>query len=216
MNKIQLKIIELSTKKDIWHMSLRAIGTEIGVKNAATVKYHLEQLQNKSLLKKPSPTESLTNFKEKILRSQESILTIPILGSANCGEALLFANEMLEGYLKISQQLAQVNNSDNIFAVRAQGDSMNKSNIKGAKIESGDYVLVDSSNTNAHNNDYVLSVIDGCANIKKLVKDDVNNRLILLSESDRNYPPIYIHPEDSYLINGTVVSVIKAPNAINS
>lgn len=207
MNKIQFLLIELSTKKNIWNMSLRTIGAEIGVKNAATVKYHLEQLKNKGLLKKPSNIDELLSLKEKIIKSQESLLSIPIVGSANCGVAMLIADEILEGYLKISPKLLPIKHFNNLFAVKAEGDSMNQANIHGEKIESGDYLIIDSNNTNPKNEDYVLSVIDGCANIKKFKK--VDNKIILFSESNKSYPPIFIHENDDYLINGVVVSVIK-------
>ena len=215
MNKIQFKLIELSIRKNIWGMSLRAIGSEIGVTNAATVKYHLDQLKSKRLLKKPTVTNDLASFREKILKAQESLVNIPILGAANCGVAMLIAEEMLEGYLKISPRLLPGSNYDNLFSVRTEGDSMNRASVNGERIEEGDYLIIDANITNPRNGDYVLSVIDGCANIKKIIKDDQNSRIILVSESTKNYPPIYIHPDDSYLINGTVISVAKNPNVVS-
>lgn len=213
MHKIQLKLVELSARKNISGMSLRSIGREVGVENAATIKYHLEQLKNKGLIKK-QPTNNVSSLREKILRSQDSLVNIPILGSANCGVAMLMAEEMLEGYLKISSKLLPGSNHDNLFAVKAEGDSMNLANIKGHQIEEGDYLIIDTNNINPRDGDYVLSVIDGCANIKKMIRDK-NNRIVLVSESTRNYPPIYIHPNDSYLINGAVISVIKNPNFVS-
>lgn len=126
---------------------------------------------------------------------------------------VLLAEETFEGYLKISPQILSVNknNYDNLFAVRAEGDSMNLATINNERIEDGDYLVIDTNQTNPTNGKYILSVIDGCANIKKIIKDDQNNRIALISESTKNYPPIYIHPDDSYLINGTVISVIKNP-----
>lgn len=214
MNKIQLKLIELSARKNIWVMSLREIGREVDVKHAATIKYHLEQLKNKGLLKKPS-ANNLSILRDKILKSQESLVNIPILGSVNCGVAMLVAEEMLEGYLKISSQLLPTGNHENFFAVRAEGDSMNLANINGHKIKEGDYLIIDTGNINPKDGEYVLSVIDGCANVKKLIRDESNHQILLISESTKNYPPIYIHPNDSYLINGVVISVIKNPNSAN-
>lgn len=211
MNKTQLKLIEISTRKNIWGMSLRAIGDEIGVKNAATVKYHLEQLKIKGLLKRPSNTQELISLKEKILKSQESLVNIPILGSANCGVAVLIGEEMFEGYLKISPQLLSVNNYNNLFAVKAEGDSMNLANINNQSIDNGDYLIIDANRTNPHNGEYILSIIDNCANVKKFIRSEDNKTVALVSESTQNYPPIYIHPDENYLINGTVISVIKTP-----
>lgn len=78
-------------------------------------------------------------------------------------------------------------------------------------IEDGDYVIVDSGNINAKNGDYVVSVIDGLANIKKYLWDNKNLRILLVSESTHNYPPIFIHEDDNFLINGKIIQVIKNP-----
>jgi hypothetical protein len=62
----------------------------------------------------------------------------------------------------------------------------------------------------------VVSIIDGVANIKKLYIDEKKEQLVLLSESNQDIAPIYIHKHDldSYLIAGTVVKVMKKPNEL--
>ena len=50
--------------------------------------------------------------------------------------------------------------------MRAVGSSMNQANIGGKNIEEDDYVLVDHTDKDIQTNDYILSVIDGMANIK--------------------------------------------------
>ena len=131
---------------------------------------------------------------------------MPVLGSANAGIASVFAEENIEGHLKVSRNL--LNRRDGIFALRVEGDSMNQAKIENKKIEEGDFVLIDSEQKNPSNNDYVLSVIDGCANIKKFIKDKLGIRL----ESESNNPihkPIYISSEDDYMVNGKIIAVIK-------
>ena len=49
------------------------------------------------------------------------------------------------------------------------------------------------------------------ANIKKYVLEKENERILLISESTKNYPPIIIHWDDDFLINGKVIDVIKKP-----
>lgn len=96
----------------------------------------------------------------------------------------------------------------NLFAVKASGDSMNKANIDGEVIENGDYVVISKGSISIKNGDYVLSIIDDKANIKRFFRDK-NGNIVLISESTREYPPIYITPEDSsYIVNGKVVKVI--------
>ena len=100
-----------------------------------------------------------------------------------------------------------------VFAIKASGHSMNKANINGESVEDGDYVLVDPTCTVIKNGDYVLSIIDGMANIKRYFRDMEHQRIILLSESSASISPIFIHRDDmdNYLVNGKVIQVIKKP-----
>jgi SOS-response transcriptional repressor LexA len=109
--------------------------------------------------------------------------------------------------LKISKRLAP--NKKSVFALRAEGNSLNKAHIGGKNIESGDFVIIDSENTSPHDGDYVVSVIDGMANIKKYRLDKDNSRIALLSESTQEYSPIFIHENDDFRISGKVVEVVK-------
>jgi len=85
---------------------------------------------------------------------------------------------------------------------------MNEADIKGNEIEDGDYVVVDGDQKNPNPGDYVLSIIDNAANIKKYTRNQDGN-IVLLSESKEHYSPIYISEDDQFMINGKVVQVIK-------
>lgn len=134
-------------------------------------------------------------------------ISVPIVGSANCGPAVIYADQNIEGYLKISKRL--IPNKKSIFAIKAEGNSMNKANISGKNIENGDYVIVDSENVSPRDGDYIVSIIDSMANIKKYRLDRENSRIALLSESTQEYVPIFIHKSDDFRINGKVVDVVK-------
>ena len=86
---------------------------------------------------------------------------------------------------------------------------MNLANVNGNTIENGDFVIVDPNAKNPKNGDYVVSVIDDVANIKKFIFDRKNNRIILQSESTQDYFPIFVHEDDKYEMSGKVVGVIK-------
>ena len=92
---------------------------------------------------------------------------------------------------------------------------MNKASVGGKNIEDGDYVIIDGQDKHPKDGDYVLSIINGMANIKKFVKDEKNNMVVLLSESRQYFPPIYIHEDDlsDYVISGKVVQVIEGPRS---
>ena len=87
---------------------------------------------------------------------------------------------------------------------------MNRVNIDGKRIEDGDYAIIDYEYKTPRNGDIVLSIIDGASNIKKFYRDEDGN-IVLASDSTQNFPPIYIHKDDNYMINGKVVQIIKRP-----
>ena len=88
---------------------------------------------------------------------------------------------------------------------------MNRALVQGKPIEDGDYIVVDSEPGEPKNNDIVLSIIDGMANVKKYYVDKENNQILLMSESTHDFPAIHIHEDDNFMINGKVVGVIKKP-----
>lgn len=177
--------------------------------------YHVKKLQESGYLKKelnhPRSIEVYANreIKSPILKKRGlDSISVPILGIANAGVATIFAKENVEGYLKISRDV--LNRKDGVFTLRVKGDSMNKAKISGKSINEGDFVIVDSENRNPKNNDYVLSIIDGCANIKKFKRDSKTNEITLESESSNpTHKPIYISSEDDYMVNGKIIAVIK-------
>lgn len=210
MHKIQEKILKLIEEKNLKGLTLREIGDLIDEKFPQKIKHHIDQLEKKGFISVDKKSKTIE--KKKYNNLTPGIMSIPIVGSANCGPATIFANENIEGYIKISKSLLK--KCKNIFAIRAQGLSMNKSIINGNTIEDGDYLIIDSSDTSPSSGDVVLSVIDEMANIKKYVWDEDNNQIVLVSESTKDIPPIYIHEDDSFMINGKVIQVIKKPKFV--
>jgi SOS-response transcriptional repressor LexA len=210
MNENQRKIIELAQKRDISKMGFREIGRELGIPNPQTVIYHLGQLKKKGLLY--LDIEKRQRVAEPKAFIMDKIFNIPLVGSANCGPAMELAQENIRHYLKISQKSIKRDRPDDLIAVQAVGESLNKANIGGNNIEDGDYVIVDCKQQPVNGN-YVLSIIDGAANFKKFFKDEEKKEIRLVSESTLNMPPIILHAEDisasGYLVNGVVVRVIK-------
>lgn len=208
MHQIQEKILELSKTKDVLTLGIRPLGREIGVDQPQLVKHHLFQLQKKGLIKAKSRSD-IQQLLQHSSSLQPSFVQIPVVGAANCGPATLFADERVEKYITVSQSFLKKTN--NVFALVAKGDSMNRAQIDGNTIEENDYVLIDSDQRTPHSGDYILSVIDNCANIKKYARTKDGN-IALLSESNSNYPPIYIGEDDQFIVNGKVIQVIKGAN----
>lgn len=211
MHILQEKILENSKKHDLGKLSLRQIGKLIGQENSPQkIKHHLMQLEKRGLLSVNRSSNVVTPVTPGRL-THNSLVALPILGAANCGPATIFAEQHAEGYLRISGKL--LIKKKGIFAIRASGYSMNKANINGESIEDGDYAVVDPEYRSIRNGDYVLSIIDGMANIKRYFNDKDNKRIILMSESSASTSPILIHYKDldDYLVNGKVIQVIKKP-----
>ncbi len=206
MHKTQEQLLALIDEKNIGGLTLREIGNLIGEKLPQKVKHHLTQLQTKGFIIINNKTQTIRRISDKA-KQGELFLSLPIVGTANCGPAQIFANENIEGYLKVSKTLVPYKKG--LYVIKADGNSLNKSNIKGKNIESGDYVIVDSENISPHDGDYIVSVIDGMANIKKYRLDKANERIVLQSESTKDYLPIFIHPNDDFRISGKVLDVIK-------
>jgi len=211
MHKIQEQILKLSAHKDLGKLSLRQIGKLIDEGDyPQKIKHHLLQLEKNGLVRINRLGKEIARTKPGLTQNSK-LISVPILGSANCGPATIYAEQNIEGYLTISGRL--LSKKKDIFAIKASGYSMNKANISGESIDDGDYVDVDPKYRNIKNGDYVLSVVDGVANIKKYFNDKQNKRIILLSESSASFSPIFIHYDDmdNYLVNGKVIQVIKKP-----
>lgn len=209
MHTIQEKILKLTQTKNLSGLTLREIAELVGEKFPQKIKHHIDQLERKGLLKIDKRNKTISKIQNNLNKTINGLISVPIVGTANCGPATIFANENIEGYIKISKNILK--KCKDVFAIRAQGLSMNKSSVNGMTIEDGDYLIIDSSQNDPKSGDIVLSVIDDMANIKKYIWDEANNQVVLVSESTRDIPPIYIHEDDSFMINGKVIQVIKKP-----
>ncbi len=212
MHIIQQKLLKLASEMNLGSIGLRKLGQLIGESHPQKVKHHLEQLEKKGLLTvaRSGDIEPTKTLKIKGL----SLFSLPILGTANCGPADIFAEENCEGYLKVSPKTIGRSKPEGLFVIKAVGDSMNKAKaVSGGPINNHDYVVIDTSKRAPQNGDYVLSIIDDMANIKRFYFDKANEQIALVSESTLPIEPIYIHHTDAvnYLVNGQVLRVIKQP-----
>lgn len=208
MHKVQTQILALAATEDISQYGYRKLGELVGVDHPQKVKWHLQKLFKDGYLVRD-------NFGATKVADDETdtkLARIPILGLANCGQALSFADNTLHDYLTLSPSLVKRLKNESLFAVQATGDSMNACSIQNKPIEDGDYVIVDASVTVPNSGDYVVSSIEGMANIKRFVRDESNHCIALVSESTRQRPPIIVSDDDleSYRVHGRVVDVMKS------
>ncbi len=213
MNETQERILALAKQNDVSAMGVRELARQLGV-HPQTAKYHREQLIKKGLIRRTGTFKASTV--EQNIFDGADLVTIPYLGAANCGPAARFAGSEPEGRIGVSSRLLRTKKFGSLFAIKADGNSMNQANLFGEPIEDGDFVIVDSE-VEPRKNDYVVATVNNLANIKKFVpefgSDGTLHRIILVSESSSEYEPIFIHPEDEDegLIAGVAIQVLKKP-----
>jgi SOS-response transcriptional repressor LexA len=207
MHIVQEKLLELLKDQGSVPLRYREIGRKIGEKYPQTVKHHIEILRKNDLIIEQNGFLKLNSQNIE----QKKFLTLPFYGLANCGEATVFADDKIKGFIKISRSIFPSGSVNNYFILQASGNSMNKAGIGHQKqsIEDGDFVIVDKGKINPENGDYVVSVIEECANIKKFSYDKMSEQVQLLAESSDEYFPIIMHKSDDFHVMGTVIGVIK-------
>ena len=213
MHQIQERLLQLAEQHDLSKIPLRKIASMLDKADMSpgVLQHHFSQLEKKGLLfvDRKVKTQQLGSR-----QNDDRFYSIPIVGAASCGPANELADEQIEGYLTISKSV--ISKSGPLFAVRAVGESMNNAKVKTlggsrAPIEDGDYAIVDTGliSVEGNLNKYVVSIINGMANIKRLVNRRYDYALISESTNQSGYPPIIIHENDDYIINGQVVAVVK-------
>ncbi|MFA5652323.1 MAG: S24 family peptidase [Candidatus Paceibacterota bacterium] len=209
MHPTQQKILNLASSVKLNKKNSRLIARIIDIKNPQNVVHHIEQLEAKDFISIAENGDIKVEKQNPIIGQ---LFQLPICGSANAGAAVDFAEEHVEGYLAVpSDEIGRMSKAG-LFLVEVDGDSLNNAKgLKGGPAETGDYAIVDGNNRSPIDGDYVLSIIDGLANLKRFYIDKENKRIILKSESTMETKPIYIkqdHLKD-YMINGVIIGIIK-------
>ncbi len=219
MHTIQEKLLELSKKENLAKLSLREMAGAIGMPHESPqkIKHHILQLQKKGFITidrakgMMDRISSSPGLAKGLLQKTSLLFSIPVVGTANCGPATIFAEQNFEGILRISSRLLGRSKPNGLYAVKTDGSSMNRAEVKGKRIEDGDYVIVNKNDIDVRNGDVVLAIIDNKATIKRFIDDRANGQIVLKAASSIDYEPIYLHPDDDFSISGKVVAVIKKP-----
>jgi len=219
MHQIQKKLLELSKKENLAELTLRKMASAIGIpgESPQKIKHHLLQLQKKGFLNidrikgTMERSSSTPGWAKGLLNKPSFLFSIPIVGTANCGVATIFAEQNFQGFLRVSSKLVGRSKPNGLFAIKTDGLSMNYAEVQGKQIEDGDYVIIDSEDKTPRDNDIVLAIINKKGTIKRIIYDHKNKQIVLKADSSFDYEPIYLHPDDDFHINGKVIAVIKKP-----
>ncbi len=219
MHPIQEKLFELSNKKNLAELSLREMAGAIGLPHESPqkIKHHLLQLQKKGLVTidrakgTMERASSTPGWAKGLLHTASHLFSIPVIGTANCGPATIFAEQNFQGILRVSGKLVGRSKPTGLYAIKTDGSSMNRAEVNGRHIEDGDYVIINKNDVDVKSGDVVLAIIDNKATIKRFIDDRANGQIVLMADSSYDYEPIYLHPDDDFSISGKIVAVIKKP-----
>ncbi|MFA5352371.1 MAG: S24 family peptidase [Candidatus Gracilibacteria bacterium] len=170
------------------------------IRSLNSVKQYFDSLESAGRIRRERKKRGLELLENSPIENVDFV-HIPVMESpVACGNPNQLIEETPTGSINVSRKL--VSNPKLTYAFHASGDSMNL-----AGIEDGDTVLVEAT-TDVKDGDIVLASVDGCGTLKILRKSLTT--ITLLPKSDNpTHQPIYLHPEDEFLIGGRVVNILK-------
>jgi len=209
MHLIQKQILALSRNVNLGEKSLREIAKLIGQSHPEKIRHHIKQLEKKGFLLVDRNSNSVRNI-NRDLAKENLFINVPIVGTANCGPAEILAEENIMDHLKMSKRILSRSDCE-YFAIKAQGESMNKADIRGRNISTGDTVVFSNRPEPIQEGDIVLAVVDGAATIKSIHFDNKHEEVHLKPLSSQKFSPIIVHQLDfeDIQINGKAEYVVK-------
>lgn len=158
-----------------------------------SVGQYLKVMANNGLIKLNSGSRGILT--EKMQKSNNEILNIPVVGSVACGTPLL-AEQNIDRYISIPKSLV---GHGNFFILVASGDSMINANISN-----GDLVIVRQQET-AEQGQIIVALLENEATLKRYYLEKGKKRVRLHPEND-NMEDMFF---DNVVIQGVAVKVIK-------
>ena len=188
--------------------SVREIGAAVGLASPSTVHMHLKVLEEQGLIKrdskKPRTIEVMDKQDSKEGASDglgkvtqdvsHNAITLPLVGRVAAGMPIL-AEQNIEDTLTLPTSIVGDASS---FILRVRGDSM-----VNAGIFDGDYLVV-KEQSDAHDGEIVVALIDDSATVKTFYRE--KGRIRLQPENDA-MGPIYA---DNPTILGRVTALIRS------
>ncbi len=162
----------------------------------SSVQRHVDAIKSKGYL-------TNEKYQNRSLEVTGDTVNIPLVGNIAAGRPI-YAEENIEAYIPYPSSKVHSPVKD-FFFLRAVGDSMNATDIKGENIDDGDFVLVKQTNS-ADFGDRVVALIGEEATIKKLVEGEGYIRLEPESSNPDNKPIILF---DDFSVQGVIIDVIK-------
>jgi repressor LexA len=194
-----LDFIKSSVDSQGYAPTMREIGTAVGLASSASVKYQLDILEDKGLIRRG---DNSGRALEVVVPDSELGTTtpvdktryIPLVGSIAAGVPIT-ADQMVEETMPLPESLV---GSGDLFMLKVKGESM-----IDAAICDGDYVVI-RQQKDANNGEIVAAMIDGEATVKTFSRKGGN--IWLLPANDDFAPIDGTHCE----ILGKVTAVLRS------
>ena len=175
-----MRVIKMYFDQKGYPPSIRELMKEVGVASTSTIKYYLERLEERKLIRrdinKNRAIEVVKNYYEK---GELPKKRIPLLGEVAAGQPI-FAFKNYEEVYEVSDNL--FGTSSEVFMLTIRGDSM-----INAGIFEKDKIVVKKQRY-AENGEIVVAMINGSATVKRFYKVDEYIRL----QPENDYmKPIY-------------------------
>ena len=194
-----LDYLKASVESQGYAPTMREIGAAVGLTSSASVKYQLDILEEKGLIRRGDnsgraielviPDSELGNTTHV-----EKTKFIPLVGSIAAGVPIT-ADQMVEETMPLPESLV---GSGDLFMLKVKGESM-----IDAAICDGDFVVI-RQQKDANNGEIVAAMIDGEATVKTLSRK--SGKVWLLPANDAFEPIDGTHCE----ILGKVTAVLRS------
>lgn len=190
-----LRVIKIYFEEKGYPPTIREMMTELGVASTSTIKYYLDRLEERNLIRRSgNKNRAIEVVKKPSEKSETAKKRIPLLGEVAAGKPI-FAFENYEEIYEVSENL--FNTRDDVFMLTIKGDSM-----INAGIFERDKIVVRKQNY-AENGEIIVAMIGGCATVKRFYKEDEHIRL----QPENDYmKPIYCFDVN---ILGKVIGLIR-------
>lgn len=179
--------------------TVRELQLKIGCSAPMGVVSHLNALETKGFIKKiEGKARGIVVTSNEKGKAPDEMVQVPLVGNVACGMPI-WAEEMIEEWIPLSTKL--VGHTQDVFMLRAKGDSMNM-----AGIDDGDYIVFKKQNT-ALPGDRVVVLIGTEATVKR-IRFEREKVLFEPVSTNKEHKAIVPRP-GTFMIQGKVIGVIK-------
>jgi repressor LexA len=182
--------------------TVRELQFKVGCAAPMGVVAHLNALETKGYIRKiEGKARGIVVVSDEAGKAPDEMVQVPLVGSVACGMPI-WAEEMIEEWIPLSTKL--VGQTQDVFMLRAKGDSMNL-----AGIDDNDFIVFKKQST-ALPGDKVVVLIGTEATVKRIKFE--KDRVVFEPVSSNKEHKVIVPRPGTFMIQGKVIGVIKSFN----